>query len=88
MKKLFYIPAVLAFAVFAACGPSAAEKETKRLADSTKVADSLAVIQAAEAAKAQASADSLAAVAAASKAQATADSLAAVAAAPKGKGKK
>ena len=86
MKKLFYIPAVLAFAVFAACGPSAAEKETKRLADSTKVADSLAVIQAAEAAKAQASADSLAAVA--SKAQATADSLAAVAAAPKGKGKK
>ena len=72
MKKLFYIPAVLAFAVFAACGPSAAEKRAKEVADSTKVADSLAVIQAAEAAKAQA----------------TADSLAAVAAAPKGKGKK
>ena len=51
MKKLFYIPAVLAFAVFAACGPSAAEKEAKRVADSTKVADSIAAVQAAEAAK-------------------------------------
>ena len=65
MKKLFYIPAVLAFAVFAACGPSAAEKEAKRIADSTKVADSLAAIQAAEAAKAQAAADSIAAAEAA-----------------------
>ena len=64
MKKLFYIPAVLAFAVFAACGPSAAEKRAKEVADSTKVADSLAAVQAAEAAKAQATADSLAAVAA------------------------
>ena len=62
MKKLFYIPAVLAFAVFAACGPSAAEKRAKEVADSTKVADSLAAVEAA--AKAQATADSLAAVAA------------------------
>ncbi len=77
MKKLFYIPAVLAFAVFAACGPSAEEKRAKEVADSTRVADSLAAIAAAEAAKAQAAADSIAAAEAAAKAQAVADSIAA-----------
>jgi len=81
MKKLFYIPAVLAFAVFAACGPTAAEKRAKEVADSTKVADSIAAVQSVEAAKAQAANDSIAAAAAvdAAKAQATADSIAAAA---------
>jgi len=87
MKKLFYIPAVLAFAVFAACGPSAAEKRAKEVADSTRVADSIAAVQQVEAAKAQAAADSIAAVEAAAKAQATADSIAAVEAAKGGKKK-
>ena len=88
MKKLFYIPAVLAFAVFAACGPSAAEKRAKEVADSTHVADSLAGIAAAEAAKVQAAADSVAAVEAAAKAQAVADSTAAAEAAKAKGGKK
>ncbi len=83
MKKLFYIPAVLAFAVFAACGPSAAEKakETARI-DSLrndsilKVEAAAAQAKAEEEQKVQAANDSIA------KAKVAADSLAAAAAKP------
>jgi hypothetical protein len=89
MKKLFTLVAAASMLTFVACGPSAAEKEAaaKKLADSTAAYnDQLA---AAEAAKAQAIADSTATFVAAeaAKAQATADSIAAAGAKKGGKKK-
>ncbi len=48
MKKLiFYLPkTILLAALLSACGPSAKEYEEKRIADSIRVADSLAMMQA------------------------------------------
>jgi uncharacterized lipoprotein YajG len=45
MKKLALIVAS-AMLILAGCGPSAKELEAKRIADSTRVADSMAVVQA------------------------------------------
>ena len=58
MKKLAFILAISAATIVTSCGPSAKEKEAKRIADSTRIADSIAMIQA----KQQATADSLAKV--------------------------
>ena len=63
MKKLAVILVISAVALVSACGPSAKEKETKRLADSTRVADSTAMVMA----KQQRVADSIAKVQAAQK---------------------
>ena len=60
MKKLFVVSVVAAL-IAAACGPSAAEKEAQRIADSTRIADSIAAVQAQQ----QKIADSIAAAAAA-----------------------
>jgi len=46
MKKLVVILVIGAFALVSACGPSAKEKEAQRIADSTRVADSMALVQA------------------------------------------
>jgi hypothetical protein len=65
MKKLLLL-FVIAGLVITACGPSAEELEAQRIADSTKMADSLAKVQAENqriadsTAKAQAIADSIA----------------------------
>ena len=45
MKKLLLL-SVIAGLIFTACGPSAEELEAQRIADSTKMADSLAKVQA------------------------------------------
>lgn len=50
MKKIFSFVAVSAMVALVACGPSA-EDEAKRIADSTRKADSIAAIAAAEAAR-------------------------------------
>jgi hypothetical protein len=63
MKKLAVILVIGAVALVSACGPSAKEKEAKRIADSTRVADSIALVQAHE----QRVADSIAKVQAAQK---------------------
>lgn len=60
MKKLLLL-SVIAGLVITACGPSAEELEAQRIADSTKMADSLALVQAQQ----QKEADSIAAAAAA-----------------------
>lgn len=60
MKKLLFV-SVIAGLVITACGPSAEQMEAQRIADSTKMADSIAAAQA----EAQRVADSIAAVAAA-----------------------
>lgn len=60
MKKLLLL-SVIAGLVITACGPSAEELEAQRIADSTKMADSLAMVQAQQ----QKEADSIAAAAAA-----------------------
>lgn len=60
MKKLLLL-SVIAGLVITACGPSAEEIEAQRIADSTKMADSLAKVQAEQ----QKQADSIAAAAAA-----------------------
>jgi hypothetical protein len=60
MKKLLLL-SVIAGLVITACGPSAEELEAQRIADSTKMADSLAAVQAQQ----QKQADSIAAAAAA-----------------------
>jgi hypothetical protein len=46
MKKLAVILVIGAVALVSACGPSAKEKEAQRIADSTRVADSMALVQA------------------------------------------
>ena len=46
MKKLAALVVVGAVAFMYACGPSAKELEEKRIADSIRVADSLAMVQA------------------------------------------
>ena len=46
MKKLTTLMVAAALVLICGCGPSAKEKEAKRIADSTRVADSLAVVQA------------------------------------------
>jgi len=63
MKKFAFILAISAVAFMTSCGPSAKEKEEKRIADSTRVADSIALIQA----KQQRAADSVAQIMAAQK---------------------
>ncbi len=66
MKKLLLLTVIAAGLVITACGPSAEELEAQRIADSTKMADSLAAVQAENqriadsTAKAQAEADSIA----------------------------
>jgi hypothetical protein len=49
MKKLALILVIGAVAFMTSCGPSAKEIEAKRIADSTRVADSMAKVQAATA---------------------------------------
>jgi hypothetical protein len=63
MKKLATILVIAAVAFMASCGPSAKEKEAKRIADSIRVADSMAMVQAQQ----QRVADSIAKVQAAQK---------------------
>ena len=46
MKKLALILVIGAVAFMSSCGPSAKEKEAKRIADSARVADSMAMVQA------------------------------------------
>jgi len=46
MKKLALILVIGVVGLMTSCGPSAKEKEAKRLADSTRVADSMALVQA------------------------------------------
>jgi len=46
MKKLALILVMGAVALMTSCGPSAKEIEAKRIADSTRVADSMALVQA------------------------------------------
>ncbi len=46
MKKLALILVIGAVAFMSSCGPSAKEIEAKRIADSIKVADSMALVQA------------------------------------------
>jgi hypothetical protein len=48
MKKLALILVIGAVAFMTSCGPSAKEIEAKRVADTTKVADSMAKVQAAQ----------------------------------------
>jgi hypothetical protein len=64
MKKLLLL-SVIAGLIITACGPSAEEIEAQRIADSTRLADSLAKVQAAQ----QKVADSIAAAAAADSAK-------------------
>ena len=63
MRKLALLLVIGAVAFVTSCGPSAKEIEEKRVADSTKVADSMALVQAAQ----QKIADSIALVQAAQK---------------------
>ena len=58
MKKLAVILVIGAVALVSACGPSAKEKEDARIADSTRVADSMQMVSAQQ----QRVADSLAMV--------------------------
>jgi hypothetical protein len=88
MKKVLSLVVLGGMFAFYACGPSAEEKAKMEQAKQ----DSIAAMQAADAAKAAASADSVAKATEAAKAAATADSLAkaaetAKAKAPKGKKK-
>lgn len=46
MKKIATLLVIGAVAFLYACGPSAKEQEEKRIADSIRVADSLAMVQA------------------------------------------
>jgi hypothetical protein len=46
MKKIATLLVIGAVAVLSSCGPSAKELEEKRIADSIRVADSLAMVQA------------------------------------------
>ena len=63
MKKLALILVIAAVAFMSSCGPSAKEKKEKRIADSIRVADSIAMVQAHQ----QRIADSIAKVQAAQK---------------------
>jgi len=58
MKKIAFILGIAVVAFMTSCGPSAKEKEAKRIADSTRVADSMAMVMAAQ----QRTADSIAKV--------------------------
>jgi hypothetical protein len=58
MKKLAFILVIAVVAFMTSCGPSAKEKEAKRIADSTRVADSMAMVMAQQ----QRTADSIAKV--------------------------
>ena len=58
MKKVVFILSIAVVALVTSCGPSAKEKEAKRIADSTRVADSLAMVMAQQ----QKTADSIAQV--------------------------
>ncbi len=60
MKKLVLLSVVAAL-IIAACGPSKEQQEAQRIADSTRIADSIAAVQAEQ----QRIADSIAAAAAA-----------------------
>jgi sensor histidine kinase regulating citrate/malate metabolism len=81
MKNLFISLAVAALFSMVACGPSAKQLEEQRIADSIKVADSLAVVDSINQAIEQAKQDSIA--------KAIADSIAADSIAKAGKkGKK
>jgi hypothetical protein len=73
MKKVLFL-SVIAGLVITACGPSAEQLEAQRIADSTKMADSLAAVQA----ESQRVADSIAQAV-------VADSIAKAAEATKGK---
>ena len=64
MKKLLLL-SVIAGLIITACGPSAEEIEAQRIADSTRLADSLSKVQAEQ----QKVADSIAAAAAADSAK-------------------
>ena len=44
MKKLAFILVIAVVALMTSCGPSAKEKEAKRVADSIRVADSMAMV--------------------------------------------
>jgi tryptophan synthase beta subunit len=81
MKKLLAL-SIIAGLIITACGPSAAELEAQRQADSARIADSIAAVQAEQ----QRVADSIAAAAAADSAAKAAE--AAAKAPKKGKGKK
>jgi len=63
MKKIAVMLVIGAVALMSACGPSAKEIEAKRIEDSTKLADSMAMVQAQQ----QRIADSIAKVQAAQK---------------------
>ena len=63
MKKIAFILGIAVVAFMTSCGPSAKEKEAKRIADSIRVADSMAMVQAQQ----QRVADSIAKVQAAQK---------------------
>ncbi|MCX6282062.1 MAG: hypothetical protein NTU51_08865 [Bacteroidetes bacterium] len=63
MKKLALVLVIAAVGFMTSCGPSAKEIEAKRIADSTKVADSMTKVQAEQ----QKIADSIAKVQAAQK---------------------
>ena len=65
MKKLLLLSVIAGLVITTACGPSAEEVEAQRIADSTKMADSLAKVQAEQ----QRVADSIAAAAAADSAK-------------------
>ena len=88
MKKVFTLVAVASMFTFVACGPSAEEKAAKEKATQDSIAAVEAANAAEEAAKAQAMVDSSNAYAAAQEAEAkrVADSI--EAATPKGKGGK
>lgn len=58
MKKLAFILVIAVVALMTSCGPSAKEKEAKRVADSIRVADSMAMVMAQQ----QRTADSIAQV--------------------------
>jgi len=81
MKKLLGLLVIAGMFTFVACGPSADEIETKRIADSTHIADSLAK----EARKADSIAKAEAAAAAAAEAEKNKQDSIAKAEAEKGK---
>ena len=88
MKKLITLVAVAGMFSFYACGPSAEEKAAMEKAKQDSIAAVEAANAAAEAAKQQAMQDSIAAVEKAAREKAVADSTAAAEEAAKGKGKK
>ena len=88
MKKVFTLVAVASMFAFVACGPSAEEKAAKEKATQDSIAAVEAANAAEEAAKAQAMVDSSNAYAAAQEAEAKRVQDSIEAATPKGKGGK